>query len=310
MTSHVPDAHAGIAHEHVDAESLGMYLEGRGSSGERERIEEHLSHCDDCYDLFADSLRLLQPMAAESTVARRRPEADRQPRQFLWFRVPERGGWFWFAGACATAAAIVVAVFVAQRSTPGSGELPVEYRALMASLEGDRPSIGRLAGSARYGPAAILFRSNRRTVRPTVAAAAAQVLQATERNSSAAALRATGGSFLVLGDMDRAVDALQRAAAAAPDDPDIQIDLSAAYLERARRAGDAHPDSERAWRASARAYELAPQSPAALFNLALSLEQLARTADAERAWRQYLDLDPDSDWAREARRHLERIAPR
>jgi Flp pilus assembly protein TadD len=47
-----------------------------------------------------------------------------------------------------------------------------------------------------------------------------------------------------------------------------------------------------------------------LFNLAVSLEQLARRTDAERAWRQYLDLDPDSDWAREARQHLEGTAPR
>ena len=310
MTSHVSDAQAGIAHEHVDAEALGMYLEGRGSHGERERIEQHLTGCDDCYELFADSLRLLQPMAAEGTVARRRSEAHRHPWWFFSFPVSSVAGG---SGSPVRAPLPLRSSWrssLRKRLTPRSGELPVEYRALMAALNSERPSVGRLAGTAGYAPAPMLLRSNTRTLEPGVEAAAAKVLQATERNSSAAALRASGVSFLVPGDMDRAVDALQRAAAAAPDDSNIQTDLSAAYLERARRAGDARPDGERAWRAAARAHELAPQSPAALFNLALSLEQLARRTDAERAWRQYLELDPDSDWAREARQHFERTAPR
>src|SRR5215210_1454326 len=58
------------------------------------------------------------------------------------------------------------------------------------------------------------------------------------------------------------------------------------------------------WRARD-AYPVAPDTAEILFNRALILEQLSDFESATYAWTQYLAKDPSSDWASEARAHLE-----
>jgi Flp pilus assembly protein TadD len=56
--------------------------------------------------------------------------------------------------------------------------------------------------------------------------------------------------------------------------------------------------------AARRAVALFGALPEARFNLALATEQTGSPADARAAWNAYLQLDPSSQWAAEARRHL------
>jgi hypothetical protein len=52
-----------------------------------------------------------------------------------------------------------------------------------------------------------------------------------------------------------------------------------------------------------------PTLPEALFNRALVLDRLGLKSQARAAWEQYLGIDRSSDWAKEARRHRDDLAP-
>jgi tetratricopeptide (TPR) repeat protein len=78
------------------------------------------------------------------------------------------------------------------------------------------------------------------------------------------------------------------------------IDLSAAHYMRGL-ASESLNDFGRALQALSGA----PDSPAVRFNRALILEQLADAEAAAAEWKRYLSLDESSEWAVEARQHLE-----
>ena len=78
------------------------------------------------------------------------------------------------------------------------------------------------------------------------------------------------------------------------------VDLSAAHYMRGLQTGSLN-DFARALQALSGA----PDSPATRFNRALVIEQLADTEAAAAEWRRYLAVDSSSEWAVEARYHLE-----
>jgi tetratricopeptide (TPR) repeat protein len=53
-----------------------------------------------------------------------------------------------------------------------------------------------------------------------------------------------------------------------------------------------------------------PNRPEAWFNLGLAAEAAAAPARARDAWTRYLAIDPSSEWAGEAREHLDKLQPR
>jgi hypothetical protein len=65
---------------------------------------------------------------------------------------------------------------------------------------------------------------------------------------------------------------------------------------------------ERARLAASRALGADPNLREAQFNLSLAFEGLRRTDDARAAWTRYLEMDPNSSWATEARQHLEAVS--
>ena len=89
--------------------------------------------------------------------------------------------------------------------------------------------------------------------------------------------------YLLIGSRDEARDALERARAAAPDDPRVLSDLSAALLARSRAAEDTW-DAVRALNHAERAWRLAPSMPEAAFNAALARERLHLRSEARKAW--------------------------
>jgi CHAT domain-containing protein len=108
--------------------------------------------------------------------------------------------------------------------------------------------------------------------------------------------------------LDRAVDDLQRAAAAAPCDPDFLSDLAVAHALRGTAAVDPR-HLLRALAATDRALALAPDAPAPAFNRALLLEQLGLDDSARLAWQRYIarhDEPGFTDEARNAHRRLRR----
>lgn len=141
----------------------------------------------------------------------------------------------------------------------------------------------------------------RRFVRIDAAGRATRQLRSA---SSPAAIRA--GALLDLrwaditpSAVDRAVESLERARRAAPDDVAVLNDLAVAYLELGERDQQLMP-MLRALDAIGRAFERDSTHPAILFNQALILQRLYLVDSAERAWRQYLAAERDPHWRAEA----------
>jgi tetratricopeptide (TPR) repeat protein len=101
-----------------------------------------------------------------------------------------------------------------------------------------------------------------------------------------------------------AIEALQQAVTSLPDDSSLNVDLAIAYFERAEATGQAE-DYERASQLLNRALEKNPTDIVALFNRALVDEGSKKYSEAIRDWDRYLGLDPESEWADEAKRRRE-----
>jgi CHAT domain-containing protein len=96
----------------------------------------------------------------------------------------------------------------------------------------------------------------------------------------------------------------------------LHSDLGAALLEAGREslsAGDNSKSLEEFAQSLEhldKALALEPRLPEALFNRALVLQQMGVTGKEREAWQKYLEVDPNSGWAEEARRNLERLTER
>jgi CHAT domain-containing protein len=129
--------------------------------------------------------------------------------------------------------------------------------------------------------------------------------------SSPAAIRA--GALLDLrwldvtpAGVDRAVESLERARRAAPDDVAVLNDLAVAYLELGERDQQLMP-MLRALDAIERAASRDSAHLAVRFNRALILQRLYLIQNAERAWARYLAMERDPRWRAEARTHAQHI---
>jgi CHAT domain-containing protein/tetratricopeptide (TPR) repeat protein len=132
-----------------------------------------------------------------------------------------------------------------------------------------------------------------------------------------------GQLALVEGAFESAVALLTNLAEDDPASAQAWSDLAVAYVSRATGAGQVsrgapahctrHDDTRdpydavRALDAAERAVQLDPGRAPALFNRALARDALHLVDAARDAWLAYLDADPDSPWAEEARRRIEAL---
>ena len=109
---------------------------------------------------------------------------------------------------------------------------------------------------------------------------------------------------------DEAIEELRKASTADPNNARINSDLGAAVFEKARR--DEDPRERASGMAQARLYldkalELDGSLLDALFNRALWYEYMSLYEKAQQDWQTYLDKDPNSEWADEARQRLKEV---
>ncbi len=116
-----------------------------------------------------------------------------------------------------------------------------------------------------------------------------------------------GALRLAEGRAGDAVLSFEQAGIEAPSAAALQSDLAAAYLTRAERDGRPF-DLIQALRAAERALALAPRLAPASFNRAEALTRLQLSQRAIAAWKSYLQVDPRSGWAAEARRRIRSLA--
>jgi CHAT domain-containing protein len=181
----------------------------------------------------------------------------------------------------------------------GAGRPELQELVAATAPEGTRLFEGRLTGGFSYAPTRSRSRGSRGSdASPAVRIAAANLeSRATSRNTPADRA-AFGVASLTLGDIDKAVAALEDAVAHAPRQSSYQSDLAAAYLTRADWE-DRPDDYPRALAAAERVVRLDSHAAEALFNKTLALSRLHLTDEASRARREYLAIDGDSHWARE-----------
>jgi len=275
----------------LDANLLAEYVDGGLDPRTRADVEAHLAECGECYEVFAEAVRM---QGAHETA----PVATAAP---MWRR----------RSVMAAAAAVLLIVAASAEWARRSGQAPsdpgAEALAVLVSISHDRRfTVGRLTGFAWAAPP-VATRSTLQERPPLVQQQAAIALQLlAEQERSVTSLHGAGIGHLVMGDLDAAVQSLTAAVAAGPDDVLIQNDLATALLERWRltnRMGDLSLALETLEQARERS-----SPPPLLFNRALVLEYLGMTSLAVEAWRDFLSAEPGGQWADEARVHVERLS--
>ena len=132
--------------------------------------------------------------------------------------------------------------------------------------------------------------------------------EAFSEDPNAATHHALGQMYLLQRQPDKAIEHLEQAKTANPNDPNIYADLGAAYLEKGKLGA---PDFFRlSLENLQRALELNPNLHQALFNRALVHQYQDLNDQAEADWRAYLQRDPSSQWATEARDNLRLLEER
>ena len=183
-------------------------------------------------------------------------------------------------------------------------------QALQTAYLGERPLEARF-GSFAYAP----FASTRGAAPSddkAHALAAQLLLEAAIDNPSAQSHHALGQLYLSERKFDKAIGQFEEALEADQQNARAHSDLGAALFEKGRDgASDEDGLNVEAFARSLshlnRALALAPDLGEALFNRALLHQQMMLKESAAEDWRAYIEKDPSSRWADEARHNLSRL---
>lgn len=283
----------GDAHRDVTPEVLAAFVAGRLRGKELKMTADHLRHCEDCRHV----------VAAAAFVDRQEPG------------VPERKPWpapWWLtAAAAALLAGAVYIVLTRTRATESTRSIDPVRVLIAAAPRKERYIEPRLSGGFPWAPLRPVRRDAGAPLdseQMKMIGAAGTVLEKTAGDPSVAAQHARAIAHLAAGRPKEAADLLQDLAARTSD-PTAWCDLAAARYALFSQTDD--PAQLAAGLAAAdAALRLRPALPEALFNRALIIDRLGLREQARTAWGEYLARDPRSDWAREGREHLQRLAPR
>jgi tetratricopeptide (TPR) repeat protein len=168
--------------------------------------------------------------------------------------------------------------------------------------EPTRPVEGRLTGGFRYAsPPSPTRGAGDRDVPPEILIAAAKLEQVERDHDTPENQAALGVAYLAVKEYDKAVDALERAAAREPENARFHSDLAAAYLARGS-AGNGPDDWSKALAEADLAIERQPDLIEAHFNRALAIARTGGGDRARAAWREVQRRETDPAWRQEAER--------
>jgi len=266
-----------------DSELFASYVDGRATPDERAAVEAHVAQCEDCYFAFAETIHA-QGQAGDAKKSHRR-----------WILRSAAFG--------AAAAAIVVAVVLGTTYQSGA---PTTLTSALNGLDAAGGPYRRVEPRVTVLPTHRELQVMRATAPssdtpPALLEAAAIVEKAASQTTGAEGRHALGAAYLAQGQASRAAETLAPLAPSTKDAA-VLIDIAAALLARGNDG-----DARNALELLTRAVALDPSRSEAWFNLALAAEALADTSRAREAWTRYLALDSSSEWAAEARRHMEKL---
>jgi hypothetical protein len=325
---------------HPTEELLAQYIDDRLDSSNREPVTEHLVSCGECREIvlmstaFQESEEPVAQVVAEDlppTLADAAPDsqavtgynrgavAARSGETLLVRENPERyvsGHRFGARRRMAAIGSFAAAAAIAVISVRPVALFGYRVADLVAASQdvADRTSMGRLAGEFPYaskpktnrGPGEVDLENNDFAQKMKLYEIASKIADAKAKGKSVDP-HVAGLSTLLIAktrpEFDEAVGNLEKALANArgAERDAIATDLAASLIGRARWSGD-DDDYRYALRLSNDVLTR-KQSPAALWNRAIATETLYAKAEALRAWDDYLKVDSNSPWAKEAMEH-------
>jgi CHAT domain-containing protein len=298
-----------------DAAEIALLVTAPADDPDAAAFLTHAATCDRCGPLVEAAMQGSDDEAVRALVSQLDTAgADWQRRMARRFaaaqpqaRRPSMRTWTGVLAGLAAAAALVVAVRV-MRTTPGSRP---ELQELVAAVAGDasRPVDGRLTGGFAYGAPPTLLRGPSEPASPRVRIAEAKLDEAARAHDTPATQAALGVGLLAIGDVDKAIEALEDAVMETPGEARYQSDLSAAYIARAKWR-DRAEDWPRALAAAERAIKADPLLVEPYFNRALALEGLHLDDEAVKAWTDFKTHEKSPQWLSEADAHLRKLRDR
>ena len=266
---------------HPDSETIAAFVDGTLTGEELKQMSAHLRECEECRDLVAESARY---------VAENPAPAEERSRPAWWL---------------AAAAVLVLGAGVWWFVRPADRQANLIAQLAAAAPADSRDLEPRLAGGFHWAP----LRSNRAAggestpSRMKLIGVAGTVLERTSGRNDPESLHAAGVAHLLAGQDPEAVRHLSAIEPTARTSA-MWNDLASAHYSMATR-GRSPEQLKNALAAVDHALRRDPNMPEALFNRALIIDALGLPEEAAEAWRAFLARDSASDWAAEARRHLE-----
>ena len=263
---------------HPEPETLAAFAEGQLTGETRDAVIAHLDHCEECMN----DVSLVMPSVG----------AEAEKRRF--------GRPVWLI-AIAAAVILAIALPLMRRTFWGSpidklvALAPRSARIVEPRLTGGFPWAGYHGPLRAVGGSADAERLE-------LGGAAGALIRRAEHDPSAEAQHAAGVAMVLVEKPDEAITRLEFAARTSHD-ASTWSDLAAARYATAVQFRRPSLYSE-ALAASNEALRIDARLPEPLFNRALILETMGSTSEARRAWQRYLQVDPGSPWANEARAHL------
>lgn len=209
-----------------------------------------------------------------------------------------------YVGAFAVLIAVVFSIWfliIKNKNADELAELKTVYK-------NERPTETRISGFD-YAPLAATRGETEERESLKIRRIENSLIEAVEKNPSAENLHMLGVFDLTQKRFSEAIDALEKAVKADGKNAKYQNDLGAALLEFA--AADKTKKTENLGRANeafSKSLELDPDFSAARFNKSLTLQKLGLMQEAKESWEIYLQKDPASKWADEARKNLEKLS--
>ena len=272
---------------------VDQYLENELSPRERERAERY----------FFKSESRREKLKFAAALKKRKRELLRE-RERARARAPYL--------RAAAIAFVVVGVGVVTFKYISGPSLDHGLTALHRAYRDERPLESRISGF-NYAPAQDPRGGTSRVDPVQMDLATTIILGKASTEAGSDVQHAVGQYYLSQRKFDQAIDHLQRALTADPNNPQTQADLGTALLERGKvrrqeaDSGEENVDFAQSLVHLNKSLELDSNNLDALFNRALLYSEMGLSPQSERDWRQYLEKDSNSEWAGEARRKLRTI---
>lgn len=278
-------------------EIIDQYVAGEFDGEELERVRTYFFRSE----ARQEQLRFARAMEAQKTAA---PASARSTATVAQFQPRRRS----YIPSLAIAATLIVAFglgyYALYLSMRSHSRLDEGLVALNTAYGQQRPIEARLS-DLKYAP----FANQRSGGTPAnvdyVQRDRARELLRKEAadNPNAASHRALGQFYLAEKQFDNAINEFNAALAVDPNDAKSHFDLGAALLEKGK-SDRSSENFSRSLEHLNKGLQLDNSSLEGLFNRALVYEYMNQPREAEAAWREYLQKDPSSPWAEEAKQHL------